>query len=145
MEKLNHQRSSRVQAEADFLLQLERASRISLEKQVVWAVREAIESGRVRPGMRLPSSRRLAAGLRNEIIVVAKEHSKVPLLAREQCSSCSHLKLPSAFRHFFQSTLFFLPHRTSILSLKRSLLSPYIRVSLLLHPPVGHRCCTVEG
>lgn len=91
MDQLNHQRSSRVQAEADFLLQLERASRISLEKQVVWVVREAIESGRVRPGMRLPSSRRLAAGLRNEIIVVAKEHRKVPLLAREQCSSCSHL------------------------------------------------------
>src|SRR5216110_114803 len=54
-------------------------------------------------------------------------------------TSC-HVKLPSAFRDFFQSTLFFLPHRTSTLSLNRSLMSPYSRVSMLLHPPVGHRC-----
>ncbi len=63
MEQLNHQKRSGVQAEADFLPQLERGSRISLEKQLVWAIREAIESGRLHPGMRLPSSRRLAAAL----------------------------------------------------------------------------------
>lgn len=71
MAKLNHQKKSRVQAEADFLPQLERGSQISLEKQVVRAVREAIGSGRLRPGMRLPSSRRLAAELhvnRNTVV-----------------------------------------------------------------------------
>ena len=44
MEKLNHQKKSRMQAEADFLPQLERGSQISLEKQLVRAVREAIAS-----------------------------------------------------------------------------------------------------
>ena len=71
MEELNHQKTSRVQAEADFLPQLERGSQISLEKQLVRTVREAIGSGRLRPGMRLPSSRQLAAELhvnRNTLI-----------------------------------------------------------------------------
>src|SRR5258706_8844547 len=40
---------------------IERGSRISLEKQFVRAVREAIGSWRLRSGMRLPSTRRLAA------------------------------------------------------------------------------------
>lgn len=61
MEQRTDQKRSRGQAEADFLPQLERGSRISLEKQLVRAIREAIESGRLHPGMRLPSSRRLAA------------------------------------------------------------------------------------
>ena len=52
MEKLNHQKKSRLQAEVDFLPQLERGSQISLEKQVVRAVREAIGSGRLSAGMR---------------------------------------------------------------------------------------------
>lgn len=71
MEQLHHQKRSGVQAEADFLPQLERGSRISLEKQLVRAIREAIESGRLHPGMRLPSSRRLAAALqvnRNTVV-----------------------------------------------------------------------------
>jgi len=71
MAKLNHQKKSRVQAEADFLPQLERGSQVSLEKQLVRAIREAIGSGRLRPGMRLPSSRRLAAELhvnRNTVV-----------------------------------------------------------------------------
>jgi GntR family transcriptional regulator/MocR family aminotransferase len=60
-----------VQLEADFVPQLERRSRLSLEKQFVRAVREAIGSGRLRPGKRLPSSRRLAAELqvnRNTVV-----------------------------------------------------------------------------
>src|SRR5215475_11181569 len=71
MEPLNHQKRSGVQAEADFLPQLERGSGISLEKQLVQAIRLAIESGRLRPGMRLPSSRRLAVELqvnRNTVV-----------------------------------------------------------------------------
>src|SRR5712691_10675553 len=56
-----------------------------------------------------------------------------------QIETSCHVKLPSASRDFFQS------NRTSTLSLNRSLMSPYIRVSMLLHPPVGHWCCTVEG
>src|SRR5579859_4253281 len=76
MEQLNHQKRSGVQAEADFLPQLERGSRISLEKQLVRAIREAIESGRLHPGMRLPSSRRLAAALQvnRNTVVTALEH-----------------------------------------------------------------------
>lgn len=77
MEPLNHQNRSGVQAEADFFLpQLERGSRISLEKQLVRAIRSAIESGRLRPGMRLPSSRRLAAALQvnRNTVVSALEH-----------------------------------------------------------------------
>src|SRR2546421_7950359 len=70
--------------------------------------------------------------------------SQCEIVGTQRETSC-HVKLPSAFRDFFQSTRFFLPHRTSTLSLKRSLMSPYIRVSMLLHPPVGHGCCTVEG
>jgi GntR family transcriptional regulator / MocR family aminotransferase len=71
METVNPRKTSRVRAEADFLPQLERRSQISLEKQVVRAVREAIGNGRLRPGMRLPSSRRLAAELqvnRNTVV-----------------------------------------------------------------------------
>src|SRR5215831_7572472 len=64
MEPLNHQHRSRAQAEADFVPQLVRGSQPSLEKQLVQAVREAIGSGRLRPGMRLPSSRQFAAELR---------------------------------------------------------------------------------
>jgi GntR family transcriptional regulator / MocR family aminotransferase len=76
MEPLNHQTRSGVQAEADFLPQLEHGSRISLEKQLVRAIRSAIESGRLRPGMRLPSSRRLAAALQvnRNTVVNALEH-----------------------------------------------------------------------
>src|SRR5215472_9441762 len=71
MEPLNHQHRSRAQAEADFVPQLKRGSQLSLEKQFVQAVREAIGSGRLRPGMRLPSSRRFAAELqvnRNTVV-----------------------------------------------------------------------------
>jgi GntR family transcriptional regulator / MocR family aminotransferase len=71
MEPLNHQHRSRAQAEADFVPQLNRESQLSLEKQFVRAVREAIGSGRLRPGMRLPSSRRFAAELqvnRNTVV-----------------------------------------------------------------------------
>ncbi len=76
MEQLNHQKRSDVQAEADFLPQLERGSRISLEKQLVRAIRSAIDSGRLRSGMRLPSSRRLAAALQvnRNTVVNALEH-----------------------------------------------------------------------
>src|SRR5215468_8037561 len=76
MEQLNHQKRSRVRAEADFLPQLERGSRVSLEKQLVQSIREAIESGRLHPGMRLPSSRRLAAALQvnRNTLVTALEH-----------------------------------------------------------------------
>jgi hypothetical protein len=56
MEPLNHQNRSRAQAEADFVPHLKRGSQLSLEKQFVRAVREAIGCGRLRPGMRLPSS-----------------------------------------------------------------------------------------
>jgi len=62
---------SKHRTEADFLPQLERGSQLSLERQLVRAVREAIVSGRLRPGMRLPSSRRLAAELhvnRNTVV-----------------------------------------------------------------------------
>ena len=71
METLNYQHRSRAQAEADFMPQLVRGSQLSLEKQFVQAVREAIGSGRLRPGMRLPSSRRFAAELqvnRNTVV-----------------------------------------------------------------------------
>ncbi|BCL79072.1 GntR family transcriptional regulator [Ktedonobacteria bacterium brp13] len=62
---------SKRQAEVDFFPQIERSSHLSLERQIVRAVREAIVCGRLRPGMRLPSSRRLAAQLhvnRNTIV-----------------------------------------------------------------------------
>src|SRR5438874_1392434 len=62
--------------------------------------------------------------------------SQGEIVGTERGTSC-HVKLPSAFRDFFQSTLFFLPHPTSTLSLNKSLMPPYIRVSMLLHPPVG--------
>ncbi|QBD77009.1 PLP-dependent aminotransferase family protein [Ktedonosporobacter rubrisoli] len=55
----------------DFLPQLQRGGKVSLEQQLVLSLREAIVSGRLRPGMRLPSSRRLAAELqvnRNTVI-----------------------------------------------------------------------------
>src|SRR5947208_12632703 len=70
--------------------------------------------------------------------------SQCEIVGTQIKTSC-HVKLPGATRDFFQSTLFFLPHRTSTSSLNRSLMSPYIHVSMLLHPPVGHWCCTVEG
>jgi Bacterial regulatory proteins, gntR family len=58
-------------AEADFLPPLQRDRKVSLERQLVQALRAAIVSGRLRPGMRLPSSRCLAAELhinRNTIV-----------------------------------------------------------------------------
>src|SRR5258706_2167074 len=85
MEKLNHQKTSHLQAEADFLPQLERGSQVSLEKQLVRAVREAIGSGRLRPGMRLPSSRRLAVELqvnRNTVVNALEQ-----LIAEEYLTS----------------------------------------------------------
>jgi GntR family transcriptional regulator/MocR family aminotransferase len=71
MEPVGHQNRSRAQTEAEFLPQLKHGSQLSLEKQLVRAVREAISCGRLRPGMRLPSSRRLAAELqvnRNTVV-----------------------------------------------------------------------------
>src|SRR5215469_1926373 len=64
MEPLSHQNRLRARAEADFVPRLKRGTQLSLEKQLGRAVREAIGCGRLRPGMRLPSSRRLAAELR---------------------------------------------------------------------------------
>jgi hypothetical protein len=54
-----------------------------------------------------------------------------------QIGKICHVKLPSAIRDFFQSTLFFLPHRTSTLSLNRSLMSPYIRSECCLTLQLG--------
>jgi DNA-binding transcriptional MocR family regulator len=93
MEKLNHQKTSRVQAEADFLPQLERGSQISSEKQLVRAVREAIGSGRLRPGMRLPSSRRLAAELhvnRNTVVNALEQLPGGPVAPRLVYVTPSH-------------------------------------------------------
>jgi GntR family transcriptional regulator / MocR family aminotransferase len=62
--------------ETDFLPQLQRGNKVSLEQQLVQAFREAIVSGRVRPGMRLPSSRRLAAELhvnRNTVVMALEQ------------------------------------------------------------------------
>jgi len=62
--------------ETDFLPQLQRGSKVSLEQQLVQAFREAILSGRLRPGMRLPSSRRLAAELhvnRNTVVMALEQ------------------------------------------------------------------------
>src|SRR5258708_19251226 len=42
-----------------------------------------------------------------------------------QIGTSCHVKLPSAYRDFFQWVPFFLPHRTSIWSLYRSLTDPY--------------------
>src|SRR5438128_12503721 len=50
--------------------------------------------------------------------------SQCEIVGTQIGTSC-HVKLPSALRDFFQSTPFFLRHRTSILSLNRSLLYPY--------------------
>ncbi len=85
MEPLNPQKKTRLRAEADFVPQLERGSQISLEKQLVRAVREAIGSGRLRPEMRLPSSRRLAAELhvnRNTVVNALEQ-----LMAEEYLTS----------------------------------------------------------
>jgi GntR family transcriptional regulator/MocR family aminotransferase len=44
-------------------IQLDRAGRTPLTVQIYWAIREAIEAGRLAPGARLPSWRDLAAQL----------------------------------------------------------------------------------
>ncbi|HET8842402.1 MAG TPA: PLP-dependent aminotransferase family protein [Ktedonobacteraceae bacterium] len=69
-ETISPQRSN-VRAVVDFFPSLVRGSPISLEKQLVQIVREAILRGQLRPGMRLPSSRHLAAELhvnRNTVV-----------------------------------------------------------------------------
>src|SRR2546421_4291214 len=54
-----------------------------------------------------------------------------------QIETSCHVKLPSAFRDFFQSPLFFLPHLTGTLSLNRSLMSPYIHSESYLTLQLG--------
>src|SRR6266571_4621197 len=49
--------------------------------------------------------------------------SQGEIVGTQRETSC-HVKLPSALRDFFQATRFFLPHRTSTLSLSRSLNVP---------------------
>ena len=71
MEEVKSAQRSSFRTVVDFFPPLERRSRVSLEKQLVQAVREAILTGRLRPGMRLPSSRHLAAELgvnRNTVV-----------------------------------------------------------------------------
>src|SRR5260370_31865632 len=65
-----------------------------------------------------------AAGFVIAHLLDADVSSQCQILCTQIGTSC-HVKLPAAFRDFFQLTPFFLPHRTRKLSLNRTLSCPY--------------------